>query len=299
MKLEHKTLAFEIKELNDETGTFEGYASTWGVDLGNDQIIKGAFANTINNRRSRNQIKLLPLHQWTFPIGKIEELREDEKGLYVKAKLLPTEGELGGKNALMLIKAGVLNEMSIGYNSEEEEYNDAGVRILKKLDLMEISLVLFGMNQNTEITSMKSVLENQALKDMQNDMFFNTYKKEFKRQEEKTEKEKLIELFRKELNEKDSLNTMLENKIKEKLNIEKGLCIMEIFLDEVIFNYYSYGDSMLIFDKYMRQGYTVRGNEIELVGEMVEVEIGRVFSDKKQQAIMHDIKNIIKSTIGG
>jgi len=170
MELERKKVSFEIKQFDDSTGVFEGYASTWGVDLGNDQIIKGAFADTILKRKDKNQTKLLPLHQWTFPIGKILDLREDDKGLYIRAKLLPTEGELGGKNAKMLMQEGVLNEMSIGFTADDTEINDAGVRIIKQVDLFEISLVLFGMNPETEITSMKSILENQLLKELQEEV---------------------------------------------------------------------------------------------------------------------------------
>jgi HK97 family phage prohead protease len=170
MELERKKISFEVKEFDSSSGVFEGYASTWGLDLGNDQIIKGAFANTITKRKERNQVKLLPLHQWTFPIGKILDLREDEKGLFIRAKLLPTEGELGGKNAKMLMQEGVLNEMSIGFTADDTEINESGTRIIKSLDLFEISLVLFGMNPETHITSMKSILENQAIKELQREI---------------------------------------------------------------------------------------------------------------------------------
>ena len=167
MELERKTVSFEVKEFDDTAGIFEGYASTWGIDLGNDQIIKGAFADTILKRKDKNQVKLLPLHQWTFPIGKILDLREDEKGLYIRAKLLATEGELGGNNAKLLMKEGVLNEMSIGFTADDTEVTEEGVRIIKSIDLFEISLVLFGMNPNTEVTSIKGILENQVLKELQ------------------------------------------------------------------------------------------------------------------------------------
>ena len=44
-----KSLGFDYKA-NAEKREFEGYASTWDKDLGNDQILAGAFKKTIQER---------------------------------------------------------------------------------------------------------------------------------------------------------------------------------------------------------------------------------------------------------
>jgi hypothetical protein len=47
--------------------------------------------------------------------------------------------------------------MSIGFIAKEADYNEDGVRIIKDLDLMEVSLVNFPMNEMAVVTSVKSL----------------------------------------------------------------------------------------------------------------------------------------------
>lgn len=71
----------------------------------------GAFAKTIKERG--DDIKFLWQHDWNEPIGKIIEIHEDAKGLFIKVKISETTH---GKEALVLAKDGVINRMSIGYS---------------------------------------------------------------------------------------------------------------------------------------------------------------------------------------
>ena len=41
-------LNFEVKAVPEEEGVFEGYASTWERDLIDDEITKGAYAETLS-----------------------------------------------------------------------------------------------------------------------------------------------------------------------------------------------------------------------------------------------------------
>ena len=161
--LEHKTSTREYKafkfelESTDESGEFSGYAAVFGnKDSGNDIIEKGAFSNTI--REDFDRIKILALHNdcW-LPVGKPLELREDEKGLYIRGKISDTSM---GRDIQTLMKDGVLNELSIGYDAVVFDYDsEAGVRHLKEIRLWEVSIVTWAMNNQAKIDEVKSLVE--------------------------------------------------------------------------------------------------------------------------------------------
>ncbi len=147
----------EFKQLDTEgDGAFEGYASIFGnKDLGNDVIRKGAFENTLKGKKPK-QIKLLYQHKTDEPIGVIDSLSEDNKGLYIKGRL--AMGTQKGKEVFELMKMGALDSMSIGYRLAPEDYKydpKERRRVIKSVDLMEISLVTFPMNPKAKITKVK------------------------------------------------------------------------------------------------------------------------------------------------
>jgi len=150
---EHKTIKFEVKEVNEETGVFEGYGSTFGgePDSYGDVVDKGAFTKTIAEGAKR--IKILWNHQTLEPIGKPVELREDERGLFIKAKL--SLGVQRAREILALMKDGVINELSIGYDTITDAVVE-GVRHLKEVRLWDISPVSFAANPDAVLTNVKS-----------------------------------------------------------------------------------------------------------------------------------------------
>ena len=147
----------EFKQLDtEEDGAFEGYASIFNnKDLGNDVIRKGASENTLKGKKPK-QIKLLYQHKTDEPIGVIDSLTEDNKGLYLKGRL--AMGTQKGKEVYELMKMGALDSMSIGYRLTPEDYKydpKERRRVIKSVDLMEISLVTFPMNPKAKITKVK------------------------------------------------------------------------------------------------------------------------------------------------
>ena len=153
---EYKAFKFEL-ESTDESGEFSGYAAVFGNrDSGDDIIEKGAFSNTI--REDFDRIKILALHNdcW-LPVGKPIALREDEKGLYIRGKISDTSM---GRDIQTLMKDGVLNELSIGYDAVVFDYDsDAGVRHLKEIRLWEVSIVTWAMNDQAKIDEVKALVE--------------------------------------------------------------------------------------------------------------------------------------------
>jgi len=150
-------LPCDFKQLDTEDdGTFEGYGSIFGnKDLGNDVIRKGAFANTLKSKKPKS-IKLLYQHKTDEPIGVFDSITEDSKGLYVKGRL--AMGTQKGREVFELMKMGALDSMSIGYRLSAEDYKydpKERKRIIKSVDLMEISLVTFPMNPKAKITKVK------------------------------------------------------------------------------------------------------------------------------------------------
>jgi len=153
--MDFKSLPLTLKAIPDSAGAFEGYASVFGiVDQGMDVVAPGAFAKSLGKR----QVKMLWQHDMAMPIGVWEEIREDEKGLFVKGRLLPEVDK--GREAIALLKAGAIDSMSIGYRTIEAEADSAngrGVRKLTEIDLFEISLVTFPMLPDAKITNVKSI----------------------------------------------------------------------------------------------------------------------------------------------
>lgn len=161
-QLEHKTVPFEFKDL-DDTGYFKGYASTFGgdPDLGGDVIVKGAFTETIAKRgKFGSSIKMLWSHNHSIPpIGIYKSFEENSKGLAIEGNYaLQTQM---GKEVHSLSKMGAIDSLSIGYETLDSEPGKGKIRrYLKKLDLYEISPVNFPMNPKARITAVKSMLEN-------------------------------------------------------------------------------------------------------------------------------------------
>lgn len=157
-KREYKAVRFSVENVDEESGEFSGYAAVFGnKDSGDDVIEKGAFAKTI--RGDFDRIKILSQHNdCELPIGKPLELREDEKGLYIRGKISDTQK---GRDIQTLLKDGVLNELSIGYDAITFDFDsEEGVRHLKEIRLWEVSIVTWAMNDQAKIDEVKSLTES-------------------------------------------------------------------------------------------------------------------------------------------
>ena len=152
-QLSYKAVGFELEDLKargDDGWTFSGYASTFGnIDHGGDIVERGAFTKSLQRRQPR----LLWQHDQREPLGKVLSLREDDRGLYGEFKISRTTR---GHDAYQLLKDGALDSMSIGYLPDDHEFDDSGVRKLKSVELLEISLVTIPMNEEAIVTAVKA-----------------------------------------------------------------------------------------------------------------------------------------------
>lgn len=155
-----KDLSFEIKAVSDD-GLFSGYASVFdNVDSYGDIVRKGAFVESIGEWEAKGKMPpILWNHDPSDPIGIFTKMQEDEKGLYVEGKLL-IDDVPRAKQTHALMKAGVIDGLSIGYRVKEYLYNvDEEVTDLIKLSLREVSIVTFPANPETRIEAVKSRLD--------------------------------------------------------------------------------------------------------------------------------------------
>lgn len=152
-EINRKSLPLELKREPDENGEFEGYASVFGaVDNGMDVVDRGAFTKSLGERTP----KMLWQHDVEQPIGVWDEVKEDERGLFVKGRILKDVAK--GAEAMALMRAGAIDSMSIGYQAKTATREGGGsIRRLHEVDLYEISLVTIPMLESATITDFKSL----------------------------------------------------------------------------------------------------------------------------------------------
>lgn len=158
--------AFDLKATKDD-GTFEGYGSVFSItDQGGDIVAPGAFTETLAAQKTAGRLPaMLWQHRQAEPVGIYTSMEEDSVGLKVSGQLALKTAR--GAEAYELMKMGALSGMSIGYRSRDDSYDrTTGVRTLKKLDLIELSLVTFPMNDASRVSSVKTI--RNAIEEIEN-----------------------------------------------------------------------------------------------------------------------------------
>ena len=128
---------------------FAGYAAVFDrPDRGGDVVRAGAFARAL---KAGAAVPLLWQHEAGRPIGRIEYLKEDERGLRVIARLSETGA---GREAAALLKEGAVSGLSFGYRVREA--TGQAPRELTDLDLVEVSLVTFPMQPKARVHALSA-----------------------------------------------------------------------------------------------------------------------------------------------
>lgn len=151
---------FELKSTDIQAGTFEGYAAVFSnIDHGGDRILPGAFKASLAQNGHKVPLYVEHNHQRGYlPIG-TATLEEDDHGL--KTLGFPLVDDVpAAKSAMALMRAGALKGMSIGYVAKDAKRDQkSGVRSIKTADILEVSVVGFGMNPAAVVTAVKSRAE--------------------------------------------------------------------------------------------------------------------------------------------
>ncbi len=140
----------------DGNGVFAGYASLFNVrDNGGDIVLPGAFARSLRRKGARG-IRMLHQHDPAQPVGVWHEIREDDRGLFVRGRL--ALGTARGRELAELVRIGALDGLSIGFRTVVAGRDPARrARLLKAVDLWEISLVTFPMMPGARIGGLRDV----------------------------------------------------------------------------------------------------------------------------------------------
>ncbi|WP_456622154.1 MULTISPECIES: HK97 family phage prohead protease [unclassified Bradyrhizobium] len=165
------TLACRIAELkfagSDSDMTFSGYGAVFGnVDSYGDVIAAGAFKDTLARAKSQNDWPAMLSQHGSFlggqdnvPVGVWTDMHEDSKGLVVEGKLAPTPRGQELYSLMKMQPRPAINGLSIGYVAKEwsaRSRPEEPRRTLKKVDLMEVSIVTMPANPKARIGQVKS-----------------------------------------------------------------------------------------------------------------------------------------------
>lgn len=151
--LETKFRSFDAELTHADGAVLEGYASLFDeADHGGDIVRKGAYGASLKRLMlAGHSVKMLWQHDPTKPIGVWDEVREDAKGLFVKGRLL-LDVRLS-REAHVLLQAGAIDGLSIGYRTVRSERSSGGQRLLHEIELWEVSLVTFPMLPQARVQS--------------------------------------------------------------------------------------------------------------------------------------------------
>ncbi|MFD5468892.1 HK97 family phage prohead protease [Streptomyces sp. NPDC127105] len=163
MSIQRLITRVEWKAADDDPGSLEGYLSTFGnIDLQGDIIERGAFAKTVN-KVNKDGVPLLADHRPSVRdvLGTIVQASEDSHGLRIRARFASDADSQAIRQKLI---DGHLKAMSIGYRPRDwgyrEESDGTMVRILKEVELMEGSVVVFPANTQALVDTVKSAVRD-------------------------------------------------------------------------------------------------------------------------------------------
>ncbi|MGC1467677.1 MAG: HK97 family phage prohead protease, partial [Pseudolabrys sp.] len=143
-------------------GTVEGYASLFGeIDQARDKVVKGAFRETLL-RRSVRRVPMLFQHDPSEPVGIWLDLREDERGLFARGKLIPDVAR--ARELLALLRAGAIDGLSIGFRTVKGRIDPkTRIRSLLAVDLWEISIVTFPLLAGARVHAVKQAASSPRI----------------------------------------------------------------------------------------------------------------------------------------
>lgn len=161
-------VSFETHQVTKD-GEFEGYGSVWNVPIdrffGKVIMEPGMFADSLKIKGPKN-IRLLWQHNTDEPIGVYEQIFEDDRGLFVKGRLLIDEIQKA-REAHALMKHEAIGGLSVGFSVEESFTDKEDVTHFTKGDLFEVSAVTFPANSEAKISQVQSVEEFGTIRELE------------------------------------------------------------------------------------------------------------------------------------
>lgn len=161
----------EVKFVQDgEAMTLSGYGAIFGnVDAYGDVIAPGAFAKSLSAHIEAGTMPQMLLEHGSspLPIGVWKSMSEDGHGLKVEGEFLTTAL---GIDSWKAAKAGAIGGLSIGYRPTEFQMRqkaDDPRRLLKSVDLIEVSLVGRPANNKARVSQVKACEEIKTIREFE------------------------------------------------------------------------------------------------------------------------------------
>lgn len=157
-----RAVEFRAEDTGDGR-TLEGYAAVFNDPTRIDSwegafdevIARGAFAKTIAERKPVLQFDHgYDMRTGSVPIGALEEIREDRKGLYVRARLFDNPVVEPIRQA---IEGGAIDGMSFrfkvpaGRDQWKKREGDVDLRTIREVELYELGPVVFPAYASTSV----------------------------------------------------------------------------------------------------------------------------------------------------
>lgn len=156
-----RAASFEMRAGADSDGfTLEGYGAVFDSPTRIDSwegrfdeiIARGAFAKTISERTPVLQFDHgRDAATGSVPIGAIDEIREDDHGLFVRARLHDNARVEPIRQA---IASGAIDGMSFRFRVTREEWDETGevpTRTIREVELFEVGPVVFPAYEATSV----------------------------------------------------------------------------------------------------------------------------------------------------
>ena len=149
----------ELKFEADSSGEFEGYASVFNSnDAVGDTIAPGAFTKSLESGRMPSMF--VNHDHSSIPVGDWVEMEQDEKGLFGRGVIDMNHKE--GPTLLSAMRRKAMDGLSIGFTMNGNDWEPKsepdldGGRLIKNVDLREVSVVTFPCEDSARITGVKA-----------------------------------------------------------------------------------------------------------------------------------------------
>lgn len=161
--LERFTNLRAVIDTTDDAGTITGIAARYNVPVDRgpglaEMLAPGLFRAQL---KAPNRVAVLWQHDTDSPIGRATGFEDSAEELRFTARITNHEDVPDARKALALLKEGVIDEVSVGFEwgTWEEQRSDEGLTILHtKARLREFSVVTFGaLGRDARVVTVASV----------------------------------------------------------------------------------------------------------------------------------------------
>jgi uncharacterized protein len=154
--MEFRKMDFELRDIDSQTGEFEGIISTPSLDTYGTIFEPSAFKKTA--RETKGEVAILYHHDPQRPIGLSSSIDIGDEKVTTRG-MIDLDIELG-RNIFSGMKKRYINELSIGFSRVKEKWDKVrNAMIIKEVRLFEYSLITrgFASNRDAGITSVRSI----------------------------------------------------------------------------------------------------------------------------------------------